>query len=136
MLSMEYKKGSKWFRKIILQKATHQRVMFCKNAQRLHSFTKTLRHTLVQVARVPFCSVVAFFCRPALKAGQVVTELDVTAIAKLGPQSSREEVGVHNLQKPGDHSCCSDWHIRKISQGLEPRELRRRLLEHSVIQSK
>lgn len=38
-----------------------------------------------------FCSVVAFFCRPALKVGQVVTELDVTTIEKLGPQSSRED---------------------------------------------
>lgn len=110
--------------------------MFCKNAQRLHSFTKTLRNTLVKVILVPFCSVVAFFCRPALKVGQVITELDVTAIEKLGPQSSREEVGVYNFQKPGDNNCYSDWHIRKISQGPEPRELRRRLLEHGVFQSK
>lgn len=136
MLSMRYKKGSKWFRKMILQEATHQRVMFCKNAQRLHSFIKTLRHTLVKVILVPFCSVVAFFCGPALKVGQVVTELDVTTVEKLGPQSSREEVGVYNFQKSGDHTCYSDWHIRKFSQGLEPRELRRRLLEHSVFQCK
>ena len=49
---------------------------------------------------------------------------------------SREEVGVYNFQKPGDNNCYSDWHIRKISQGPEPRELRRRLLEHGVFQSK
>lgn len=90
---------------------------------------------MVKVILVPFCSAVAFLCRPALKVGQVITKLDGTTIEKLGPQSRREEVGVYNFQKPGDNNCYSDWHIRKISQGPEPWELRR-LLEHSVFQSK
>lgn len=97
--------------------------MFCKNAQRARPLTKVIRNTLVEGVLVPFCSVETFFCRLGLIERQ--SEFGFIAIEKREHQSDSGEVGVFNFQKPRGHDYSSDLHIRKISKGLNPQEVKK-----------
>ena len=79
---------------------------------------------LVKGVLVPFCTVETFFCRPGLMVRKTITEFSFIAIEKMEHQSSSEEVGVYNFQKPGDHNYYRVLHIRKISKGLCPQEVK------------
>ena len=79
---------------------------------------------LLKGVLVPFCTVETFSCRTGLMVRKTITEFSFIAIEKMEHQSSSEEVGVYNFQKPTNHNYYSDLHIRTINKGLHPQEVK------------